>query len=68
MNYCYTDNEILCTGAQFSFCPECKIAQKVNADEIANAKTPIEVTAAHTLTKTQVREWLYADMEDIIDM
>lgn len=51
MPACYIDRG-LCTGARFSFCAECKKAQVVNAEAIAKAKTPVEITLAHCLDKT----------------
>ena len=43
---CYIDR-VVCSSARFSFCADCKKAQVINADEIRNAKTPVELTAAH---------------------
>jgi len=51
---CYIDRS-LCTGARFSFCDNCKIAKVLNADEIRKAKTPLELTLAHTLSEEQKR-------------
>jgi len=48
--FCYIDRS-LCTGARFSFCGECKRAQKENLDEIRRAKTPLENTVAHIPSK-----------------
>lgn len=44
---CYIDGR-KCTGA---FCDDCKKAQRENAREIAEAKSPAEVTAAHIVHK-----------------
>ena len=47
---CYIDGR-KCTGAWFSFCDDCKMAQQENVQEIAEAKSPAEVTAAHIVHK-----------------
>ena len=49
---CYIDRR-LCTGARFCFCDDCKIAKRLNAKEIRQAKTPLELTAAHCLSSEQ---------------
>jgi len=46
MSACYIDKKI-CTGARFSFCGGCMIAQNENKEEILRARTPLELTAAH---------------------
>lgn len=43
---CYIDGRI-CTGGRFSFCGDCIKAQQQNKEQIKNAKTPAEWTAAH---------------------
>ena len=48
-----------CSGTRFSFCAACMTAKRLNEAEIKNAKTPVEVTAAHCLTDAQKREHLY---------
>ena len=49
-SHCYIDAR-LCTGARFSFCGRCEIAQKENEQEILHATTPLELTAAHIPNK-----------------
>ena len=39
---CYIDGRA-CTGARFSFCDDCKMAQQKNAREITEAKSPASV-------------------------
>lgn len=47
---CYIDGK-KCTGARFSLCDDCKMAQQKNAREITEAKSPAEATAAHIVHK-----------------
>lgn len=56
MNKCYIDGAV-CGGARFSFCDDCKRAQRENAEGIANAKTPAEVTAAHITHIYNMEQW-----------
>jgi len=51
---CYIDGRI-CTGARLADCGECRIAKKLNTELIRTAKTPLELTLAHHLTKEQKR-------------
>jgi len=52
---CYIDGR-LCTGARFSFCDDCKKAQKENETKILKAKTPLELTVAHIPAKKRADE------------
>lgn len=47
---CYIDKGF-CSGARFSFCGECKMAQKENDEKILKARTPLELTVAHIPVK-----------------
>lgn len=58
---CYID-KWLCTGGRFSFCPECLEAKEVNAEEIKNARTPLELSLAHILSVEQLASW-YAKLQ-----
>lgn len=44
---CYIDHAF-CSGARFSFCPDCLIAQKEpeHRERVQKASTPVQLTAA----------------------
>lgn len=43
---CYIDRGF-CLGVRFSFCDDCKRAQRENKDQIRKAVTPLQITLAH---------------------
>ena len=43
---CYIDRGF-CSGVRFSFCDECKRAQRENVEQIRKAVTPLQISMAH---------------------